>query len=79
MRISYINCIVPTVFNVNPNPFESTIDIAWNGAFSGGNNSIIGYNLQYSTSLDNSSWSNWSQLENISSIATNGNNTFVEL
>lgn len=76
-RIPYTNCTAPTVFNVNPNPFESTINISWDGASSGTNNSITGYTLEYSTSSDNASWGNWSQFENISSTDTNGNTTFA--
>lgn len=57
--------LAPTVYNTGP------ITLSWSGAL-GGTSSIKGYKISVSTSLDSSTWSNWSTVETLDLSASSG-------
>lgn len=65
-------CGAPSSFSSSPNPFESSISLAWSGASSGVNNAISSYEIQYRTSSDGSTWGSWTALKTISSTSSSG-------
>lgn len=69
-RQPYTICTPPTSFVISENNFDTSINISWNGASGGTNNGLNGYEIQYSTSTNNSSWSNWNSFKNISTTKT---------
>lgn len=73
----YSACTAPTTFTVSSNNFESSVTLSWSGAKAGTNNSIKGYLIHYRTSSNNSTWSDWTRLENnaIDSTSTSGSYT----
>lgn len=58
-RNPYTKCITPTTFSVSPNPFDYSVTLNWSGADNGSNNNILYYEIQYCTSPDNKTWSEW--------------------
>jgi hypothetical protein len=65
-------CTAPTSFTVSPSIFETTISLAWSGASGGANNSITGYEIQYSLSADGNTWSGWGAWQTISTASASG-------
>ena len=55
----YTACTAPTSFIASPAVFENTVTLTWSGAKGGTNNSITGYETQFSTSEDGVKWGGW--------------------
>ena len=77
-RIPYTRCSSPTTFTVSSNDanadgdFNTTVTFSWSGAIAGTNNSIKNYLIRYKTSSNNSSWSDWKDLQTVSNTTTSG-------
>lgn len=65
----------PTVFTATPANYESgKITLAWSGVTDEDTN-IVGYQLEFATSANNASWSDWAELGNVISSAFSGSTT----
>ena len=73
----YTAASAPTTFTVSPSPFGSSVNLSWSGASGGTNNSIAGYEIQYRTSSDGSTWGSWHYLKDITTTSTSGSTTDV--
>ena len=50
--------------------------MSWKGGAGGANNSITSYTIEYSTSQDNKSWSNFNKFQDIPSSSSSGSTTY---
>lgn len=66
-------CGEPSIFSLSTTIAEGNLTLSWSGATAGAGNSIIGYEIQYSDSTDNSTWGEWVTLKTISSSSSSGN------
>lgn len=64
-------CGEPTVFSLSTTVAEGSLTLSWNGATAGAGNAIIGYEMEFSDSSDDSTWGIWSSLK---TVMTSGNN-----
>lgn len=55
-------CIEPSVFALNAAVAENSVTLSWSGAAGGAGNALIGYEIQYSDSIDESAWGGWIHL-----------------
>ena len=88
-RSPYGKCTAPTnitllsesdVNNVKHNDiFNSKVTISWSGATSGDNNSIARYYIEYCTSSNNSTWSNWISLQSSNLTPAGTTSTTVDI
>ncbi len=65
-------CGAPTACSVNTTLTEGNVTLSWSGATSGSGNTISGYEVQYSDSVDNTTWDSWTALTVITSTASSG-------
>lgn len=65
-------CGAPTVCSVNNTVAEGNVTLSWSGATGGTNNSITGYEIQYSDSTNNTTWGNWIDLAIVNSNLASG-------
>ena len=65
-------CGLPTVFSLSATLSEGAVTLSWSGASNGAGNTITAYEIQYSDSMDASSWGAWTALSVLSSTATSG-------
>lgn len=58
-------CTAPTTFTASPSVLYQKwlVTLSWEGATGGISNDITGYEIQYATSKDGISWSDWLELE----------------
>lgn len=49
-------CSAPSIFIASPNGFRDNVSLFWSGASGGNDNDMIGYQIRYKTSNDNSIW-----------------------
>lgn len=63
-------CGEPTVFSLSTTIAEGGLNLSWSEATAGAGNSIIGYEIEYSDSSDDSTWGAWSPLK---TVMTSGN------
>lgn len=68
-------CTAPTTFTASSDNFEDNVTLAWSGAKAGTNQPIKSYLIRYSTSSDNATWSDYEDLETISSTSASGSKT----
>lgn len=78
-RIAYTKCTEPTSFTISSNNFDKEINLVWSGAVRGTNNNIIGYDIEYAISKDNSTWGSWKSLTSIALTATTGSLTDLDV
>jgi len=60
----------PTSVSVSPTISEENAVLSWSGAAGGLNNSITGYDIDFSDSTNNSTWGAWQVLGTVTSTAT---------
>lgn len=65
-------CGAPSACSVSATLSEGNVTLSWSGASSGVNNSVTGYEIQYSESSNNSSWGSWTALTTVSSTGASG-------
>lgn len=65
-------CGAPTSCSVSATLSEGGITLSWSGASGGTNNTIAGYEIQYSDSTDNATWGAWTTLTTVTTSATSG-------
>jgi hypothetical protein len=65
-------CGAPTACTVNATLSEGNVTLSWSGASGGTNNAISSYEIQYSDSVDNSTWGAWTALTTVTTTATSG-------
>lgn len=65
-------CGEPTVFSLNTTVAEGSLTLSWNGATAGAGNTIIGYEIEYSDSNDNSTWGVWTPLKTVMASGSSG-------
>lgn len=65
-------CGEPTVFSLSTTVAEGSLTLSWNGATAGAGNAIIGYEIEYSDSSDDSNWGIWSLLKTVMTSGTSG-------
>ncbi len=63
-------CGEPTIFSLSTIVAEGGLTLSWSGATAGAGNIIIGYEIEYSDSSDDSTWGIWSPLK---TVMTSGN------
>jgi len=63
-------CEAPTTCALSAALAEGNVTLSWSGALAGSGNSIVGYELQYSDSEDNSYWSAWQALAIVNTSST---------
>ena len=63
----------PTTASVSPTISEGNAVLSWSGAAGGLNNSITGYDIEFSDSTNNSAWGAWQFLGTVTSTATSVN------
>ena len=62
----------PTACSVNATLAEGSVTLSWSGASSGAGHTIASYEIQYSDSSDNATWSSWIALTTVTTTATSG-------
>ncbi|MGF7146286.1 hypothetical protein HNQ56_004753 [Anaerotaenia torta] len=65
-------CVEPSVFALNTTVAENTVVLSWSGAAGGAGNTLIGFEIQYSDSTDNSNWGEWMNLATFSYLTSSG-------
>jgi hypothetical protein len=65
-------CTEPSTFTLSTTVAEGNLTLSWNGAIAGAGNAITGYEIQFSDSIDNSTWDEWTALTILSSSLTDG-------
>ncbi len=65
-------CIAPTACSVSATLAEGNVTLSWSGASGGAGNAITSYEIQYSDSVDNSTWGAWTALTTVFTSATSG-------
>ena len=68
-------CEAPTTCSLDVTVAETSAVLSWSGAAGGINNDIVGYEIQYSESSDNSTWGSWIALTVVSTTETFGSLT----
>jgi hypothetical protein len=66
-------CTEPSTFTLSTIIAEGNLTLSWSGAVAGAGNAIMGYELQYSDSSDNSTWGAWTALTIVTSALSDGN------
>ena len=64
--------VAPTTVSVSPAISEGNATLSWSGTTAGINNSITGYNIQFSDSTNNSTWGAWQDLTTVSMTTASG-------
>lgn len=65
-------CGEPTVFLLSTTIAEGSLTLSWSEASAGAGNAIIGYEIEYGDSSDDSTWGIWVALKTITSSGTSG-------
>jgi hypothetical protein len=65
-------CGAPTSCSVSAALSEGAVTLSWSGASSGAGNAITGYEIQYSESPDNATWTSWYAYSSYSTTVTSG-------
>ncbi|MDF2645353.1 MAG: hypothetical protein K0Q73_1158 [Paenibacillus sp.] len=65
-------CTEPSAFALSATIAEGNLMLSWSGAAAGAGNAITGYEIQYSDSIDNSTWGAWTALTTVSSSLIDG-------
>lgn len=66
----YTACTAPTSFTASPSVTDRDVTLAWSGASGGVNNAITGYEIQFATSADGTSWSGWVAVKTVTGTTT---------
>ncbi len=70
-------CTPPTAFTVSQTVAEGDVTLSWSGAKAGAGNEISGYQIEYSDSVNGTSWGAFQLLKKISSYAATSGNLVV--
>lgn len=68
-------CGAPTACSVSAALAEGNVTLSWSGATAGSGNTITGYEIQYSDSVDNAAWGAWNALTVVNATSGSGNLT----
>jgi hypothetical protein len=63
-------CGAPTACSLSATLSEGNVTLSWSGAAGGAGNTITSYEIEYSDSIDNSTWGTWTALTTVSTSAT---------
>ena len=68
-------CGLPQSVSINPSGIIApgdTVTVSWSGATNGTGNTITGYDIDYATSSDGSSWSSWTYRKTVNTTSGSG-------
>lgn len=65
-------CGAPSACSVSPTVAEGNATLSWSGASGGTNNTVAGFEIQYSDSSNNADWGSWTALSTVSSSSGSG-------
>ena len=65
-------CVEPLVFALSAPIAENSVVLSWSGAAGGAGNALIGYEIQYRDSIDDSNWGEWTNLATLPYSTTSG-------
>jgi hypothetical protein len=65
-------CGAPSACSVSPTVAEGNATLSWSGASGGTNNTVTGFEIQYSDSSNNADWGSWTALSTVSTSDSSG-------